>query len=293
MDRFDAMQAFVAVATHGSFAGAARRLHLSPSAVTRAVASLEAQLGKTLLRRTTRSVRLTPHGETYLQNCRSILCELDAAERQVRGEGAEPRGRLTIAAPVLFGRLHVLPVVTGLLKAHPALTVRLTLSDRLAYLVDEGVDVAVRIGALADSALFATRLGEVARVTVASPDYLRARGEPTTPADLAHQDIIGFENVDHTDAWRFGDLSVRVQPRLWLDSAEAAVDAAIAGNGITRALSYQVAASLKSGALQLVLDSFRSAPLPVSAVHSERRDGSPNVSAFIQAAQNGFVIPPV
>ncbi|CAA9494951.1 MAG: Transcriptional regulator, LysR family [uncultured Sphingomonadaceae bacterium] len=293
MDRLDAMQAFVAVAAQGSFAEAARRLHLSPSAVTRAVASLEARLGQTLIRRTTRSVRLTPQGEGYLEHCRTILQELEAAERQVRGEGAEPRGLLTVAAPVLFGRLHVLPVVTALLKAHPSLSIRLTLSDRLALLVDEGVDVAVRIGALADSALFSTRLGEVERVTVASPAYLESREEPGAPADLAQHDIIGFENVDHNDAWRFGDVAVRVRPRLWVNSAEAALDAAIEGAGITRALSYQADAAIRSGRLRRILEAFGSAPSPVSAVHFERRDASANVAAFVRAAQEAITLPAV
>lgn len=292
MDRIDCMQAFVGVAVHGSFTEAARQLRLSPSAVTRAVAALEGSLGQTLLSRTTRSVRLTPQGEMYLQSCRSILDDLETADRRVRGEGAEPRGLLTVAAPVLFGRLHVLPVVTGLLEAHRALSIRLVLSDALAHLVDDGVDVAVRIGALHDSGLFAARLGAVARITVASPAYLLARGEPSTPADLAHHDVIGFENVDRGDEWRFGDAAVRLRPRLMVNSAEAALDAASAGLGITRALSYQAEAAVRSGRLRLVLEAFRSAPYPVSAIHVARRATSPNVAAFIRGAQSALVALP-
>lgn len=292
MDRIDSMRAFVGVATHGSFAEAARQLRLSPSAVTRAVAALEGHLGQTLLSRTTRSVRLTPQGEAYLQSCRSILDDLEAADRRVRGEGAEPRGLLTVAAPVLFGRLHVLPVVTGLLGTHRALSVRLILSDALAHLVDEGVDVAVRIGPLHDSGLYATRLGAVARVTVASPAYLLARGEPGTPADLAHHDVIGFENVDRSDEWRFGEAAVRLRPRLLVNSAEAALDAAAAGVGITRALSYQAEAAVRAGRLRLVLEAFRSAPYPVSAIHVARRATSPNVAAFLSSAQSALAVLP-
>ena len=293
MDRIGSMQAFVGVAIHGSFAEAARHLRLSPSAVTRAVAALEEHLGQTLFNRTTRSVRLTPHGEAYLQSCRSILDDLEAADRRVRGEGAEPRGLLTVAAPVLFGRLHVLPVVTGLLEAHRALSIRLILSDALAHIVDDGVDVAVRIGPLHDSGLFATRLGAVARVTVASPTYLLAHGEPGTPADLARHDIIGFENVDRSDEWRFGDTAVRLRPRLMVNSAEAALDAASAGIGITRALSYQAEAAVQAGRLRLVMEAFRSAPYPVSAVHVARRATSPNVAAFIRNIQFALAALPV
>jgi DNA-binding transcriptional LysR family regulator len=195
MDRLDAMRVFVSVATRGSFAEASRSLRLSPSAVTRAVAWLEDELGLSLLTRTTRSLRLTERGAIFLESCRQILDDLDDAERRVKGEDADPRGEMTVAAPVMFGRLHVTPIVDGLLRAYPALKVRLLLSDRNVHLVEEGVDVAVRIGALADSSMVTTTLGAVSRVLVASPAYLARRGIPVAPADLAVHDLIAFEGL--------------------------------------------------------------------------------------------------
>jgi len=290
MDRFDAMRVFVAVATRGSFAEAARSLRLSPSAVTRAVAGLEDELGLSLLTRTTRSLRLTERGAIFLESCRRILDDLDDAERRVRGEDAEPRGEMTIAAPVVFGRLHVTPIVDGLLRAYPALKVRLLLSDRNVHLVEEGVDVAVRIGALADSSLVTTTLGAVSRVLVASPAYLERRGVPASPADLLAHDLIAFEGLSATDEWSFATLDrpLRIEPRLSINSVDAALAAAEAGLGITRALSYQAEAPVRDGRLALVLQAFAPAPLPVSAVHPARRIGSANVAAFTKASREHF-----
>lgn len=279
------MRTYVAVATLGSFAEASRRLRLSPSAVTRSVADLEERLGLTLLNRTTRSVKLTDRGRIYLDSCRRILDDLDLAERQVRGEDADPRGELTIAAPVVFGRLHVLPVVTGLLAAFPDLNVRLVLSDRNTRLVEDGIDVAVRIGALTDSGLIATKLGEVGRVLVASPDYLRKRGAPDTPADLAAHDIVAFEAIEATNDWRFDAAAVRLEPRLVVNSADAAIAAAEQGAGVTRALSYQVEEAIRAGRLAPLLGTFSTARLPVQALYPARRAASPNVAAFVKAAR--------
>lgn len=288
MDQLQGMRTFVAVAGLGSFAEAARRLRLSPSAVTRSVADLEDRLGLTLLNRTTRSVKLTERGRIYLDSCQRILEDLDVAERQVRGEDAAPRGVLTISAPVVFGRLHVLPVVTRLLAAFADLDVRLTLSDRNAHLVEESIDVAVRIGTLADSGLIAAKLGEVSRVLVASPGYLAGRGTPATPAGLAAHDIIAFEGVDATNDWRFDDAAVRLEPRLAVNSADAAIAAAEQGAGVTRALSYQVEAAIAAGRLIPVLEAFSAARLPVNALYPARRAGSPNVAAFVKAARERF-----
>lgn len=279
------MRTYVAVATLGSFAEASRRLRLSPSAVTRSVADLEERLGLTLLNRTTRSVKLTDRGRIYLDSCRRILDDLDLAERQVRGEDAAPRGDLTIAAPVVFGRLHVLPVVTGLLAAFPDLNVRLVLSDRNTRLVEDGIDVAVRIGALTDSGLIATKLGEVGRVLVASPDYLRKRGAPDTPADLAAHDIVAFEAIEATNDWRFDAAAVRLEPRLVVNSADAAIAAAEQGAGVTRALSYQVEEAIRAGRLAPLLGTFSTARLPVQALYPARRAASPNVAAVVKAAR--------
>lgn len=295
MDRLDSMRVFVAVATHASFAEAARRLRLSPSVVTRSIAELEERLGLTLLNRTTRSVRLTERGEIYLESCRQILEDVEGAERRARGENADPRGELIVAAPILFGRLHVLPIVNRMLSEHRGLSIRLTLSDRNAHLVDEGLHVAVRIGELADSRLIAIPLGAVSRVLVASPAYLKRQGVPNSPAELAAHDIVAFESIDATNEWRFGasGVAARVEPRLAVNSADAAIAAAEAGVGITRALSYQVEAAVLAGRLAPILQDFSPPPSPVSAIYPAPRVASPNVTAFIKAARQYFKANPV
>ncbi len=295
MDRIDAMRTFVAVAARGSFAEAARHLRLAPSAVTRGVSQLEEELGLTLFNRTTRSVRLTDRGRIHLESCRQILEDFDAATRRARGEDAAPRGLLAIAAPLLFGRLHVLPVVTGLLAEHPALDVRLILSDRNVHLIEDGFDVAVRIGDLADSSLVAARLGAVCRAAVASPAYIAARGAPATPDDLGAHDLIAFDNLETGSEWHFGADSrpARVHPRLSVNSADAAIAAAIAGAGITRTLSYQVRDAVAAGQLALVLTDFTPPPVPVSAVLPANRHGAPNVAAFVAAARAHFKATPL
>jgi len=295
MDRLDAMGVFVAVAKLGSFAAAARQLRLSPSVATRAIAQLEDQLGLVLITRTTRSLRLTESGAIHLQSCQQILEDVDAAERRVRGENAEPRGELTIAAPIVFGRLHVLPIVARILVRRPALTIRLSLADRMVNLVDEGVDVAVRIGDLADSSLVAVKLGAVSRILVASPAYLGERGAPKAPSELLQHDVIAFEGVDATDEWRFaaGEKPVRVAARLAVNTADAAIAAAEAGMGITRALSYQVKASVLAGRLVPLLQEFAPPPVAVSAIHSARRIASANVAAFIKTARSHFRANPI
>lgn len=294
MDQLDAMRTFVAVASLGSFAEAARRTRQSPSAVTRSVAQLEDRLGLTLLARTTRSVTLTERGQIYLDRCRRLLDDLDQYEREVRGEDATPRGALTVAAPILFGRLHILPVVGRLLAAHADLSIRLILSDRNSHLVDEGIDVAVRIGDLEDSSLIAARLGEVTRVVVASPAYLALHGRPQTPVDLAAHGVVAFEAIDATNEWRFagGAAPVRLQPRLSVNSADAAIAAAEQGVGITRALSYQVRDAVRSGRLTPLLTDFAPPALPVSALYPARRSASPNVTAFVKAARAMIDVPP-
>ena len=295
MDSLDVMRVFVAAAKLGSFAEAARKLRLSPSAVTRSIAQLEDRLGLTVFNRTTRSLRLTERGEMFLESCQRILEEIDEAERRIRGETAEPRGRLKIAAPVVFGRLHVLPVINRLLHAHHVLSIELTLSDRNVHLVDEGVDVAVRIGDLSDSSLIAVRLGEVSRVLIASPDYLRERGVPGSPAELAGHDIIAFEGIGAANEWRFktGEKVTRLEPRLTVNSADAAIAAAEAGVGITRTLSYQVRDPVVAGRLVPILQAFAPSPLPVSAIYPARRIASANVAVFVKAAREHFKANPL
>lgn len=295
MDHLAAMRIFVAVAKLGSFAAAARQIRVSPSVVTRSIAQLEDRLGLTLITRTTRSLHLTDRGEMYLASCRQILADIDGAERAVRGESAEPHGRFKVAAPILFGRLHVLPIVNRLLREHRALTVQLSLSDRNVNLIDEGIDIAVRIGELADSSLIATRLGAVSRVLVASPAYLKERGAPSSPADLAKHDIIAFEGLGATDEWRFnpGSRLLRIEPRLSVNSADAAIAAAEAGVGIARALSYQVREGVLAGRLVPVLQKFAPAASPVSALYPARRIASANVAVFLKAAREYFRVRPL
>jgi len=291
MDRIDAMRAFLAVADRGSFAEAARSLHLSPAAATRAVAMLEDDLGLTLLSRTTRSVRLTERGALYAERCRRILADLEDARSLARGGDAAPRGLLSITAPVLFGRLHVLPVVEALLARHDGLSVRLTLVDRVTHLVEEGFDLAVRIGTLADSALIGVQVARVRRVVVAGPGYLAAHGEPSRPADLKHHRIIAFEGVGSTDDWRFGAngrVGVTVTPRLSVNSADAAIAAAVRDQGITRALSYQVAEAAADGRLRRLLREHEPDAVPVSLVYQASRRDSPNIAAFVGEARRHF-----
>ena len=288
MDRLRILRTFVLVADHQSFAEAARRLHISPTQASRGVAELEASLGVSLLRRTTRSVGLTPEGTDYLERCRRILDDLDDADRSLRGENAEPRGTLRIAAPLVFGSIHVLPIVTGLLQQHQQLSIELSLGDRVVRLVEEGIDVAVRIADLSDSALHAIRLTEVRRVLVASPDYLLRRGTPLEISQLHEHDLVAFD-MPQGHEWRFtasGRPSVRVEPRLLTNSVEATVNAVVAGLGITRVFSYQVQGQVAAGRLCYLLEQFEPSPVPVSLLFQARRRSDPNVSAFIDATQH-------
>jgi DNA-binding transcriptional LysR family regulator len=296
MDRLDSMRTFVAVAEHESFAEAARQLRLSAAATTRGVAQLEEALGVTLLSRTTRSVRLTERGALYLDRCRQILHDVDDAQRLVLGDDAEPRGALSVTAPVVFGRMHVLPILQQLLHDHRSLSVRLTLADRVARLVDDGFDVAVRIGELADSALTAVKVGEVQRVLVASPSYLAAHGTPAAPAALGGHSLVAFEGIAATNEWRFGkdgEIGIRIDPRLSVNGADAAVAAAESGCGITSALSYQVSEAVRAGRLCLVLHDLAPAPMPVSLVYQATRLGAANLTAFVRAARAHFAAHPV
>ena len=291
MDRLDMLRTFVAVADHRSFAEAARRLRVSATAASRAVAALEQSLGRTLLRRTTRSVRLTDEGALYLDRCRLALAELDDAALILRGDGAAPGGTLTVAAPVAFGRLHVLPIVTGLLRDYPSLNVELTLIDRVVRLVDEGIDVAVRIGDLSDSSLHALKLTEVQRMLVASPDYLATHGTPANIASLHAHSLISFVELDRSQEWRFGPngkQAIRIAPRLTVNTADAAIAAATAGAGIARVLSYQAVPALAAGTLTTVLDDVAPVPIPVHLVYQANRRAAVNVRAFVDAARTHF-----
>ena len=260
MDRIDAMQAFVAVADLQGFAPAARKLGLSPSGVTRLIAALEDRLGARLLQRTTRSVALTDVGARYLERARRILADVEEAEGSAEGERTRPSGRLVVSAPVGFGRLHVSPVMSAYLKRYPEVSGELRLSDRMINLVEDGVDLAVRIGHLADSSLVARHVGEMRRIVVASPGYLKAHGEPKTPEAIASHQTIQFGATTAPPDWRFvGDgreVRVAPTPRFTTNSADAAIQYAEQGGGLTRVLAYQAADAIKAGRLKIVLAKF-------------------------------------
>lgn len=291
MDRLDMLRTFAAVADKVSFAEAARQLGISATAASRAVAQLEESLGVALLRRTTRAVTLTPEGAAYLERCRRALEELDDAARALRGDMAEPHGTLVVTAPVVYGRMHILPIITTLLRKHPALDFRLTLTDRVVRLVDEGIDVAVRIADLADSALHAVRVAELRRTLVASPEYLARRGTPTEVAHLRDHDLVAFDNFTVNGEWRFGPggrTALKCAPRLLTNSVEAAIDAAIAGVGIARTLNYQTDHHVAANRLRYVLAEHDPPAVPVSLVYQANRLRSPNVRALIEASKRHF-----
>ena len=288
MDRIETMGLFVAIADAGSLAGAARRLRLPVQSVSRKLQALEDHLGARLLTRTTRRLALTEEGRHYVDACRRILADVEEAERGVAGRHDEPRGALAVTAPVVFGRLHVLPALMAFLGAFRGVQARLVLVDRVVDLVEEGIDVAVRIGALPDSSLIALRVGVLRRVICASPAYLADRGVPARPQDLADHDCITFAGISSTDRWHFRDegreLSVPVRSRLVVTTAEAAVDAAVAGLGVVRLLSYQVAAAIAEGRLRLILQPFDPSEVPVHLVSVETRFAPARVRAFLDFA---------
>jgi DNA-binding transcriptional LysR family regulator len=282
MDRLDAMQAFVAVADLQGFAPAARKLGLSPSGVTRLIAALEARLGARLLQRTTRSVTLTDVGTRYLERVRRILGDVEEAESSAEGERTRPSGRLVVSAPIGFGRLHVSPVMSKYLARHAEVSAELRLSDRMINLVEDGVDLAVRIGHLPDSTLVARHVGEMRRMVVASNAYLKRRGEPKTPQAIASHDTIQFGVAPD---WRFveegREIRVASTPRLATNSFDAAIQYAEQGGGLTRVMAYQAAEALKRGRLKIVLAKFEQPALPIHIVYPTSRLLSAKVRAFI------------
>jgi len=280
------MTVFLAVADAGSFAAAARRMQMSAPTVTRSVAALERRLGALLLVRTTRSLRLTEAGQRYAADCRRILDDVEQADDAAAGAMAAPRGALAITAPALFGELHVMPAVLGYLREHRQVSVRALLVDRVVNLVDEDIDVAVRIGALPDSSLTAVPVGHVRRVVCASPDFLRERGVPETPDSLHRFCTITAAMEGRGPQWRFVQDNqiqrLNVQSQLTVTSFQAAVMAAREGWGLTQVMSYQVAPHLASGALQVVLREFEMPPVPVHVVYPEGRKSSAKVRSFVE-----------
>lgn len=288
MDRLETMRVFVAVAEEEGFAAAARRLALSPPAVTRAVTALEERLGASLLHRTTRIVRLTEAGARFLADCKRILAEIEEAEAAAAGAHTEPRGLLTVTASSLFGRMFVAPVLLDFLARHPLLSARTVFVDRIVDIVDEGIDVAVRISHLPDSSLTAARVGAVRRVLCASPGYLAQRGAPETPADLARLDAIAFGPVTPRDEWSFpsdtGTITVSPPTRLFVNTADVAIAAAVAGRGVTRVLSYMIEPDVRAGRLAIVLPGYEPPPVPIHVVHAEGRRAAARVRAFVDLA---------
>lgn len=283
MDRLDAMAMFVAVIDTGSLSAAGRRLGVPLPTVSRRIAELEARLGTRLLIRSTRKMALTEAGAAFLVSARRILEQVDEAERSAAGEYLAPRGELVVAAPILFGRLHVVPLVTAFLARHPDVRVRLDLSDRNTDLIDDHIDVAIRIGRLPDSTLVATRLGAVRSMFCASPAFLAAHGTPRTAEELNALDTIVFTALGGRDSWPEGAEGVG-RTRLTVTTAEAALDAAIAGSGVTRVLSYQAATAVRTGQLQHILPALDGADLDVSLIHAAQGRIAQKTRAFLDMA---------
>ncbi|HAT33295.1 MAG TPA: LysR family transcriptional regulator [Janthinobacterium sp.] len=285
MDRLHLMTVFVAVAEERSFAGAARRLSMSPPAVTRAVAALEERLGVRLLNRTTRHVRATEAGQRYLDDARGVIAAADEADEAVGGVNAEPRGHLAVTAPVLFGKLFVMPVIVDYLRRYPGMDVAALFLDRVVNLLEEGVDAGIRIGALPDSSMQAIGVGQVRRVVCAAPAYLARHGEPATPADLGRHLIVAAASVSPSLEWKFEHAgqgaAVRVKPRLVVTSNDGAIEAVRQGFGITRLMSYQVAPYLESGELTALLSDYEPPGMPINVVHREGRHSTAKLRTFL------------
>ncbi len=285
MDRLNSMAIFVAVADQEGFAGAARQLRISPPVVTRAIATLEEHLGVKLFNRTTRYVRLTEPGQRYYEDCKHIIAAANEADEAAAGINAEPKGHLVVTAPVLFGRLYVMPSIREYLERYKDIEVTALFLDRIVNMLEEGVDVAIRIGELPDSSYKALKVGQVRRVLCASPAYLAKYGTPDSIDDLDKHQLIASMAINPNIDWRFEEnraaRSVRVKSRLKVTSNDVAIEAAVSGLGITQLLSYQVAPQLTSGALKIILSEFEPKPLPINVVHREGRYASAKIRTFV------------
>lgn len=288
MDRFFCMQVFVTVGEGQGFAAAARRLGISPPAVTRAIGALEQELRVKLLQRTTRIVRLTEAGARYLIDCKRLLAEVADAERALTGAESEPSGQLAVTASVMFGRMFVAPILLEFLEQNPKVSGRALLADRVLDLIEEGLDVAVRIARLPDSSFTAIRVGSVRRVVVASPAYLKKHGVPRAPRDLAECSAVSFVQDRVGPPWSFGTgkraVFVRPNSRLLVNSSEVGIQAAVDGFGVTRALSYMVASEVKAGRLRVILSEFEPEPIPIHVIHRDGRHAAAKVRAFVDFA---------
>jgi DNA-binding transcriptional LysR family regulator len=275
MDRLEAMAALLAVVEAGSISGASRKLRVPLATVSRKVSELEAHLKVRLLMRSNRKAVLTDAGESFVAASRRILQELGEAEREAAGEYRTPKGELVVSAPIALGRQFLLPVVLDFLRDHPSIDVRMMLADRRLSLIEDHIDVGLRVGELSDLSLVAKKVGMVQRVVCASPTYLKRRGAPKTPDDLKNHDCITFENTLSSQAWAFNignaEKPFPIHSRLVVSTAEAAVDAVVAGLGLTRLLDYQIAAQRREGKLKLVLEEFNSPPKAVQLIYEQSR----------------------
>jgi DNA-binding transcriptional LysR family regulator len=290
MDRLDAMHVMLTAVECGSLSKASRKLGQPLATVSRKVSELESHLKAVLLIRSSKGLELTPAGRTYVMSARTILEQLTEAERSAAGEYTAPKGDLVVTAPTMFGRLHVLPVVIAFLKAFPEVSVELILTDRVTHFIDDQVDVALRIAHLPDSSLIATRLGTVRRVTCASPMYLASHPVPAVPQDLADHDVISFESVSTPTTWRYwsdgNELAIPLTTRFSVNTIDAAIDAGLAGAGVVRAVSYQVAGHVHDDLLRLLLEAYEPIPRPVSLVYDKQKRLPLKLRAFVD-----FVVP--
>jgi DNA-binding transcriptional LysR family regulator len=274
MDRLEAMSVLLAAVEAGSLSAAARKLGMPLATVSRKVSDLETHLRTRLVNRTSRRLELTDAGRSYVAACKRIIEDVDEAERVASGEYSAAKGSLTITAPIVFGRLHVIPIVSDFLKAYPEIDIRLVLSDQIASLLEEHIDIAVRVGALPDSRLVASRVGVIRLVTCASPKYLAEHGQPEKPEDISRHDCITFDRLVSPTTWSFcsgkSKTLVRVRSRLTVNTAEAAIGAAMSNLGITRILSYQIEEAKKEGKLALILEAFEPKPFPISLVYDDQ-----------------------
>lgn len=288
MDRLEAMAVLLAVADAGSISAASRRLKVPLATVSRKVSELEAHLNVRLLMRSNRRISLTEAGQSFIAASRRILQDVGDAERNASGANATLKGELVLSAPIALGRLYLLPVVLDFLKAHPSIDVRMMLADRRLNLIDDHIDVGLRVGDLHDFSLVAKKVGTVRRVVSASPAYLERRGTPKTPADLRDHDCITFENTLSSQTWEFtigkSERSFPIHSRLVVSTAEAAVDAAVAGMGLARMLDYQIAKQRRAGALNLVLETFKSSPKPVHLIYEAGRHLPLKIRTFVDYA---------
>ncbi|WP_370981125.1 LysR family transcriptional regulator [Agaribacterium sp. ZY112] len=288
MDKLEAIRVFIEVAKQKSFVAASQHLAMSAPAVTRAIAQLEQGLGVSLLNRTTRNVRLSDAGLRFLTDAKRIVEDLEEAEAAAAGVYAEPKGMLTVTSPVLFGEKHVMPIITEYLTLYPEMSVRAMNYDRITHLLEEEMHIAIRIGHLKDSNLYATQVGQILRLHCASPTYLKKHTPPKQPSDLQQHQIIFSTSPDSTPIWRFNNKGktehIKLSPRLYCNQIGASISAALQGHGIVRALSYQVSEHLQQGDLKTVLDEFQEAPLPVNVVRIEGKRSNAKIRSFLDLA---------